>query len=79
MSRRLSLLYYANDETKTMISQTKPSIKLWVRCRHYLLALFLGFQEGYLFGSLIKVNLMQIISIDRSIDRSISFSQHSLM
>lgn len=70
MSRRLSLLYYANDELKNTINQSKPSIKPWMRCRHYLLALFLGFQEGYLFGSLIKVNPMELRSMDRSIDHS---------
>ena len=53
MSRRLSIFYSSVDET------TKPEIskasKRLIRCRHYLLALFIGFQEGYLFGSVTKV------------------------
>ncbi len=44
MHRRLSILYYTiNDLSKV------------IRYRHYLFALFLGFQEGYVFGNILKV------------------------
>jgi hypothetical protein len=52
MSRRLSILYYSNEDAQNDIS---TSLKRVIRCRHYLFALFIGFQEGYLFGSIIKV------------------------
>lgn len=52
MSRRLSILYYSNENAQTNISN---SSKRLIRYRHYLFALFIGFQEGYLFGSIIKV------------------------
>jgi hypothetical protein len=48
MSRRLSILYYPNEDTLNHISKI-------IRYRHYLFAIFIGFQEGYVFGSLIKV------------------------
>ncbi len=44
MSRRLSILYYTlNDLSKV------------IHYRHYLFALFIGFQEGYIFGNILKV------------------------
>ncbi len=52
MSRRLSILYYSNEDAQKKVS---ISSKRLLRCRHYLYALFIGFQEGYLFGSIIKV------------------------
>jgi len=52
MSRRLSILYYSNEDKQNDIL---TSSKTLIRCRHYLFALFIGFQEGYLFGSIIKV------------------------
>jgi hypothetical protein len=52
ISRRLSMLYYSNEDAQNKIS---ISSKRLLRCRHYLFALFIGFQEGYLFGSIIKV------------------------
>jgi hypothetical protein len=52
MSRRLSILYYSNEDTQNDIP---ISSKRLLRCRHYLFALFIGFQEGYLFGSITKV------------------------
>ena len=48
MSRRLSILYYPNEDRLNHISKI-------IRYRYYLFAIFIGFQEGYLFGSLIKV------------------------
>jgi len=54
MSRRLSILYYSNEEKQNTISLTRQRL---VRCRHYFFAIFIGFQEGYLFGSIIKVIL----------------------
>jgi hypothetical protein len=45
MSRRLSLLYYTLNDLSKM-----------VHYRHYLFGLFIGFQEGYIFGSILKVN-----------------------
>jgi hypothetical protein len=51
-SRRVSLLYYSNEDTRNDIS---ISSKRLIRFRHYLFALFIGFQEGYLFGSITKV------------------------
>jgi hypothetical protein len=57
MSRRLSILYYSNEETK---NDKSASIRRLIRCRHYLVALFIGFQEGYLFGSITKVRKTQI-------------------
>ncbi len=48
MSKRLSMLYYSNENTFNNISKV-------IYYRHYLFALFIGFQEGYLFGSIIKV------------------------
>ena len=56
MSRRLSILYYSNEDKQNDISR---SSKKFIRCRHYLLALFIGFQEGYLFGSIIKVIIIK--------------------
>jgi hypothetical protein len=44
MSRRLSILYYTLNDLSKM-----------VHCRHYLFALFIGFQEGYIFGNILKV------------------------
>jgi hypothetical protein len=44
MSRQLSILYYRlNDLSKN------------IYYRHYLFALFIGFQEGYVFGNILKV------------------------
>ena len=48
MSKRLSILHYSNEDTSDSISKI-------IRYRNYLFAIFIGFQEGYLFGSLIKV------------------------
>lgn len=53
LSRRLSILYYSNEDTQNNISSI--SSKRLLRCRYYLFALFIGFQEGYLFGDIIKV------------------------
>lgn len=52
MSRRLSILYYSNESAQNDI---KTSSRKLTRCRHYLFALFIGFQEGYFFGSIMKV------------------------
>jgi hypothetical protein len=52
MSRRLSILYYSNEDKQNDIL---TSSKTLIRCQNYLFALFIGFQEGYLFGSIIKV------------------------
>ena len=48
MSRRLSILYYSNKDLLNHVSKISYY-------KHYLLFLFIGFQEGYLFGYLIKV------------------------
>ena len=42
------LLNTPNENTLNHISKI-------IRYRHYLFAIFIGFQEGYLFGSLFKV------------------------
>jgi hypothetical protein len=52
MSRRLSILYYSNEDKQ---NDRSTSSKRLIRYRHYLFALFIGFQEGYFFGSIIKV------------------------
>jgi hypothetical protein len=44
MNRRLSILYYNLNDLSKMIHY-----------QHYLFALFIGFQEGYVFGSILKV------------------------
>ena len=51
-SRRLSILYYSNEDKQNHVS---TSSKRLARSRHYLFGLFLGFQEGCLFGSILKV------------------------
>lgn len=51
-SRRLSILFYSNEDKQNHIT-TSP--KRLVRLRHYIFGLFIGFQEGYLFGSILKV------------------------
>lgn len=44
ISRRLSMLHYTlNDESKM------------INYRNYFFALFIGFQEGYVFGYILKV------------------------
>jgi len=53
MSKRLSLLHYSNEEALSGISKI-------TRYRNYLFAIFIGFQEGYLFGNLVKVNRIYI-------------------
>lgn len=52
MSRRVSILYYSNECAQ---NDVPTSSKRFIRCRHYLFALFIGFQEGYVFGSVTKV------------------------
>jgi hypothetical protein len=64
LSRRVSILYYSNEDAKNKIS---ISSKRLIRCRHYLFALFIGFQEGYLFGSIIKV-IKIILNMNRRIE-----------
>ncbi|CAF1325400.1 unnamed protein product [Rotaria sordida] len=50
MSRRLSILYYSN---KDLLNDTSKIIHY----KHYLFALFIGFQEGYIFGNIIKFDV----------------------
>jgi hypothetical protein len=52
MSRRLSILYYSNEDAQKAISTSSTRL---IRCQHYLFGLFIGLQEGYLFGSIAKV------------------------
>ncbi len=44
MNKRLSILYYTLNDLSTVVYY-----------RHYLFALFIGFQEGYVFGNILKV------------------------
>jgi hypothetical protein len=52
MSRRLSILYFSNEDAQKHVP---TSSKRLIRCQHYLFGLFIGLQEGYLFGSIAKV------------------------
>ncbi|CAF1418165.1 unnamed protein product [Adineta steineri] len=50
MSKRLSIIHYSNTNTLTVESKM-------IHYRHFLLALFIGYQEGYLFGDFIKFDI----------------------
>ncbi|CAF3564469.1 unnamed protein product [Rotaria sp. Silwood1] len=50
MSRRLSILYYSN---KDLLNDTSKILHY----KHYLLALFIGFEEGYIFGNIINFDV----------------------
>lgn len=50
VNQRLSVVHYADAEKR-------PSRWQLSRYQYLLFALFLGFQEGYVFANLLKVNL----------------------
>ncbi|CAF1257681.1 unnamed protein product [Adineta steineri] len=70
MSRRLSILYYSNEDTPKDISVSSKRI---LRCRHYLFALFIGFQEGYLFGSIIKFDVTCLFGLRHTVEMMIIY------
>ena len=53
MTRRLSILCYSN---KDVINDAAKIVSY----KHYVLAIFIGFQEGYRFGMIIKVIIFQM-------------------
>ncbi|CAF3454329.1 unnamed protein product [Rotaria socialis] len=50
MSRRLSIFTYSNKDAANDISNR-------IHSKYYLFALFIGFQEGYVFGNIIKFDV----------------------
>lgn len=48
ITKRLSILYYSDKDVVHDASRI-------IYYKHYLLVLFIGFQEGYVFGNIIKV------------------------
>ncbi|CAF2619107.1 unnamed protein product [Rotaria sp. Silwood2] len=66
MSRRLSILYYSN---KDLLNDTSKIIHY----KHYLFALFIGFQEGYLFGNIIKFDITCLYGLQHTAEMLIIY------
>ncbi|CAF3294908.1 unnamed protein product [Rotaria socialis] len=70
MSRRMSILYYSNESAQMNIT---TSSKRLVRYRHYLFALFIGFQEGYLFGNITKFDVTCLFGLRHTVEMMIIY------
>ncbi|CAF1634238.1 unnamed protein product [Adineta ricciae] len=66
MNKRLSIIQYANDDTLNEISKL-------TKYKHYLIAIFMGFQEGYLFGSLVKFDVTCLYGIRHAVEMLIIY------
>ncbi|UJR09754.1 hypothetical protein I4U23_013981 [Adineta vaga] len=60
-NKRLSIIQYVNDDTLNEVSRL-------TRYKHNLFAIFFGFQEGYLFGSLLKFDITCLYGLRHAVE-----------